>query len=49
MLQVVVVDKEEEVEEEERERTGKYVSLSILAGFTLFWTSKCGQTVSLRG
>ena len=31
------------------ERTGKYAFLSILAGVTLFWTSKCVQTVSPRG
>ena len=31
------------------ERTGKYAFSSILAGFTLFWTSKCVQTVSPRG
>ena len=31
------------------ERTGKYAFLSILAGVTLFWTSKCVLTVSPRG
>ena len=31
------------------ERTGKYAFLSILAGVTLFWMSKCVQTVSPRG